>query len=126
MRVSLVLIPLLLTGCLSSHHPAVKPVTAQKLGPAPLTVATPPPGYHIERIKELFDLWQGLKPKILKLAHDLDDEELEELNEWLRPQGTEIKRTCTDPSHDHRPKKEKAKTPRVKPTKEVEGAGRFF
>jgi len=125
MRFTLCLIPLMLVGCLSSGSPAnpmkcgkAAPVSsadavapAPTLPPAPLSLTSPPPAWDgIEEIKVLFELWKSLEPKMLKLAHELSDEELSDLNDWLRPQGSEIKRTCTDPTHDHGSKSKGSKS----------------
>ena len=62
---------------------------------------------QVETMKQLFLAHRDLKQQVLKMAEDLSDEELSELNEWLQQFGVQIQRKkCEDPLHDHSKRRE--------------------
>ena len=118
MRVVLLSMVLILGGCLATqppHNPLKKkekeaPVVSAKVAVKPKAKPKPEPELapelplnKVELMKEMFLVQQDLKAQVLKLAEDLSDEELAELNRFLTDYGVTIHRKLVPkPSPDRR------------------------
>lgn len=118
MRHTALVLVLLLTGCLAvqePHNPAKR--KKKKSDTAPVASAAraeekkedeePAPDLgpvlsKVELMKQMFLMQKDLKAQLLQMSSELSQEELAELNEWLKQYGVQIQRKkCENPDHDH-------------------------
>lgn len=107
---------LLLCGCLSVQEPH-NPMKKAKKKPAPVEEATTAPVEtsaparpapaplgldSVTLMKEMFLVQRDLNQQILKMAEELSEIELMEINQWLRQYGVQIQKKVKKPSHDPR------------------------
>lgn len=121
MRIAMLSLVVFLGGCLAvqpAHNPmkkgkkakqeaaapvaakAEKPAAAPELGLPELDL--PPAIDKVELMKEMFLVQQDLKAQVLKLAEDLSEAELAELNKFLGKRGVTIERKRVPKPMDNR------------------------
>lgn len=115
MRLSVLIPIVLLCGCLSvkePHNPMKRTKKPESASTAPVETSTsttapsaPQAPLELDSValmKEMFLVQKDINQQILKMAEELSELELMELNLWLKQYGVQIQKRVRQQSHDPR------------------------